>query len=133
MHTGTSTHTHYAWAKHTILEQFGVTATEVEARINYYQDPSPPKVYDGYNPWAQCYHSAFPGWRINSCTSVYYPYGPDEVWIYTQGEFQNTLNIWYIIKAEYETVPTLDRFTCTIVSGALPILWSSSCSGSINQ
>lgn len=81
------------WVKMTILEQFGVTATEVNAHLKFWESDTSHTVWGGYDPYARCYHSAFPGWTTEDCSSRYYPHGPDYVWIDVTGEFHNALNI----------------------------------------
>ncbi len=118
---------HTGWVKYTILEQFDVTATEVYARLTYTKYHG--SVGDGRSPYAYCDHSDFPGWTIESCTSSYYPHGPDEVWIDVTGEFNHTLNIEYTQYAKWWATPSEHEFRCELTEGSLPIFWRESCAG----
>ena len=123
----TSAERRAGWVKHTILEQFDVTATEVYAHLYYWQNDD--SVWGGHDPYAYCYHSAFPGWTIEDCFSVYFPYGPDYVWIEVTGEFHHTLNIDYTQYAQWYGTPYGYSYTCDLTEGALPIFWEERCVG----
>lgn len=117
------------WVKMTILEQFGVTATEVNAHLKFWEDDESHTVWGGYDPYARCYHSAFPGWTIEECSSRYFPNGPDYVWIDVSGEFHNTLNIDYAMYAKFYGTAYGFSYTCDLSEGALPIGWKEHCVG----
>lgn len=55
-------HTHKSYVKHTVLEQFGITATEVRVRMRYSQDST--RVYSPVVDYFLCYTSSFPGWTV---------------------------------------------------------------------
>ena len=84
MHSA-SEHTHTMWTKHTILEQFNVTATEVYTQINFYQNTS--AVYSPFGSDGWCYASAFPGWVINSCVGYITDGNPNYVEKETLGDY----------------------------------------------
>lgn len=134
MHAGPA-HRHTGWAKSTVLEQFGVTATEVYAEMRYWQDRT--KVYNGFGPNGWCYHSAWPGWRINGCYySEWNPNGPSEVRVAVIGDFTNNLSPPfpdYAHRARFVAVhPDFWANQCHVTRGVLPSLvrqWKLVCAG----
>ena len=115
------------WVGYTILEQFDVPATYVYAHLYYWEEDD--SVSGGHSPYAYCWHSWFPGWTIEDCSSAYYPHGPDYVWIEVEGEFQNDLNIEYTMYAQWYGTAYGYSYTCDLTEGALPIFWEEVCRG----
>lgn len=123
-------HQHEQWAKHTVLEQFGVTATEVYIRMQYYQNTTDvwgARYDDGY-----CYHSAFPGWTINSCT-YWLTSTSTHQQIDITGTFHNSLGIDYKQHAWTQAWDDNSQVRrCYFDWGSLPPLWSTDCQGGRN-
>lgn len=128
-------HRHRGWAKSTVLEQFGVTATEVYAEMRYWQDRN--KVYGGFGRDGWCYTSAWPGWRINACYySEWNPTGPSEVRVAVIGDFENNSSPPfpdYAHRARFIAVhPDFWAAQCHVTRGVLPSLlrqWKLVCAG----
>lgn len=123
-----ATHQHEQWVKYTILEQFGVTATEVYIRMQYYQNST--YTYSARYDYGRCYHSSFPGWTTKKCT-YWLTHASSYEGIDIQGWFHNSCcNIDYQQHAwtrAYNDDSAVRK--CYLDFGALPYLWSGQCAG----
>ncbi|MGH9226944.1 MAG: hypothetical protein ACRD2W_24890 [Acidimicrobiales bacterium] len=66
-------HPHWGWAQSTVLEQFGVTATEDYVEMLYYENCCgvyDPSWWDWYT-----YHSSWPGWSRTDYGGGIYTFG----------------------------------------------------------
>lgn len=53
-----------------------------------------------------CWHPSFPGWQRRQCSSSYYPWGPDQVWIDITGYFYNApTQVEYTQYAKFTATP----------------------------
>jgi hypothetical protein len=121
-------HRHTGIVKHTVLEQFDVTATELRMQVYYSQNNS--KVYNARHKSGACYHSAFPGWVILSCT--YQIHNLDNhagEWI--RGWFRHpATGTQYRQRAHWHALPQNSyAYYCRVYDGSLPPGWDSKCSG----
>lgn len=127
-------HLHRVWLKHTVLEQFDVTATETYLRVfygqgrnaqlgNYVDDPRHSKGW--------CYHSAWPGWQNPICQHI----GPNTI---SPWELKHELEAWFWNPdcCDYRHKNVIQVYgdntyktTCKIVQGELPWFWESKCKG----
>jgi len=125
-------HRHDGWAKSTVFEQFGVTATEVYSFLTYYQATTPRRYVDeGYNyENSYCYHSAFPGWSTDRCIfAVLDLTGPDDVAVKVDARFSH-LVATYSQSSRFRAVKSGDwNYSCTIYDGTLPPFWDHECKG----
>jgi hypothetical protein len=80
-HRGGSSHEHWGWAQSTVLEQFGVTATEDYVEMMYDEDCC--GVYNAsWWDW-YAYHSSFPGWNMVEYDGYIYHNEPN--WLGVEG------------------------------------------------
>ena len=126
------------WVKNTILEQFGITATEVYQSISFTGDTEPNRVENGYPSGGYCYTSAFPGWYIESCDITdYYGTGPSVVWVQAEAEFRNVQCLSSCAETAHYTqmahwfdnVNSGWGYVCTLPDGSLPVFWEMDCDG----
>lgn len=125
-----SPHSHSGWAQHTILEQFGVTASQVKITIGYTQ---------GYtsvsSPWfisGNCYHSSYPGWTTHFCYYGLTDSSPSNVY----GDIWSHMSNTWSLQADY-TIRAVFRagsdnsysYSCYFDQGSLPPAWDSRCYG----
>ena len=74
------------------------------------------------------WHSSFPGWQLRECSSSYYPWGPDQVWIDITAYFYNApTQVEYTQYAKFTAAPNGQSATCTLLTGSLPWFWSQDC------
>jgi hypothetical protein len=120
-------HYHRGWVRHTVLEQFGITTTEVYVRGQYVQQTN--RVQNMAFSNGYCYHSAFP-WSVPRCYYYITHAAPSYERIDIVGEFHHFPNIDYQQHA-YFRANSNDSWTknCYFDHGALPILWRSECVG----
>jgi hypothetical protein len=128
-------HKHNAFSKYTILEQFGVTATEVFLGWEYMQDGNavwaPANHDDSY-----CYHSGFPGWNTTLCEQQSYKMAPPGIEIVhgdIYGDFYSNFGPAYEMHSYGEATNEWNsgyKYGCDLTFGSLPPLWSNRCSGS---
>jgi hypothetical protein len=121
-------HRHHGWVKYTMLEQNGVTSTEIYIRQNYSQNNS--AVWDNSYANGYCYHSGFPGWKTIKCQywkSNSYPYW---VRIDVRGEFHHSVGHDYQQRA-YNQANRNNSFVygCYLEHGTVPWNWSGRCDG----
>lgn len=130
-------HYHEGWTKYTVLEQFGVTATETYIKMSYWQDVNRrfsgstevggANYVDGY-----CYNSGFlNGWETRDC--IAYPIHNEP---YTEqfdivGEFYYAGGYANYRQHSYAKALNDDRFEyiCYFEWGSLPNNWSQDCQG----
>lgn len=123
-------HRHNGWAKSTVFEQFGVTATEVYSYLTYYQATSPTKYVDqGYNYLnSYCLHSSFPGWSTDRCVfEVLDLTGPRDVAVKVDARFSHLLAT-YSQSSRFRATKSGDwNGTCNVYDGTLPPFWDEEC------
>lgn len=134
-------HGHQAFVKYTILEQFGVTATEVRLEWTWSQNEVAvwsPAWIDNID-LSYCGHSAFPDWDIRSCAATAYKrestgdrhYVQATIW----GDFDHLTGPSYEMAATAQQNNGLSGSSgdylieCWLSRGSLPPLWSPQCSG----
>lgn len=116
--------------KYTILEQFGVTATEVYFDSLFWEKGD--YVRKQTEPEGYCYASAFPVWTIRRCSGQYDPDGPRSIYAWGEGDFDHTTGPSYTQRARYDFVPANTpefQWSCRLTRGSLPFLWSEDCYG----
>ncbi|MCU0309761.1 MAG: hypothetical protein MUE36_02310 [Acidimicrobiales bacterium] len=132
-HNANPIHVHNAFSKSVILEQFGVTATEIFLGWEFQQSASAigNQVLHGDS---YCYHSAFPGWAITNCEYQAYKntasYGQEvkaDMW----GAFYSNFGPAYEMHTygHVSNAGNAYKFGCDLTFGSLPVLWSNVCSG----
>jgi hypothetical protein len=120
---------HRGWAKNTITEQFGVTATEVYVQMDYTRNGG--SVYNGRSPAQRDYHSHIPCWVTTNLSYTWSPYGPTYIDIYRKTHFHNSCTaIDYTITAKFYANPD-PHFRCTMPQGSIPGIWRMNCAGGI--
>jgi len=122
-------HWHWGWAQSTVLEQFGVTATEDYRETVYTEDWANvyyPQFYDGY-----CYNSGFPGWSRKACAYRLYDYTPDWVAIDGWSNWTNAFCRCDYGQYEYYQADWTGWWTygCSLYYGSLPYGWDFRCYG----
>lgn len=124
-HQSTTYHYHRGWVKHTVLEQFGVTSTEIYVRGQFVQQSnyvSGMNFLDGY-----CYHSVFP-WSVPQCYYYITHGSPSYERIDIVGEFHHFPNIDYQQHAYFRANGNYTYSkNCYFDHGALPVYWRSEC------
>ncbi|MFH1774216.1 MAG: hypothetical protein ABH874_04565 [Methanobacteriota archaeon] len=122
------------WAENRYEEQFHIDVTKTSVDMDYWDDGS--KVYNGHDAWVRTWWRSGTGWYKISSGGSYYPYGPNEVWVYGYGEFSNSLNpsyFWHKLHAEFDGYPGgLYSYACWF-EGNQPPLWHTHCSGGIRS
>jgi hypothetical protein len=119
-----------AWVKGTVLEQFGVTSTEVYQTMTYYTDyaghVSNPLGGSGY-----CYNSSFPGWSRKSCYYQLAQNGTFSVGVAVYAHWTNAF--CRCDYTQYGWVATYYNgayhYECGLTQGSLPIYWTMQCAG----
>ncbi len=131
------------YVKSTELEQFGVTATEVEMPWGWNQTGYGPEFTES-NPFPEwggyCYVSAFPGWSIDSCdNSTFYDSLSDEVGENVWGHFHNDTcpfifadqHCNYTLSGQAYDTPNIYEYWCSLI-GEVPAIWKGlHCAGNI--
>ncbi|HXF72606.1 MAG TPA: hypothetical protein VNO79_08375 [Actinomycetota bacterium] len=122
-------HTHKSWVKHTVLEQFNITATEVRVRMRYSQDST--RVYSPAIDYFPCYTSSFPGWTV--VTSFPHIVNNQSYSLSTHGhcEFHWAARLIDYYQHAYTVAFNTDfvNFGCGFLHGTLPPGWESHCVG----
>lgn len=126
-----SFHTHAGWTKNTVLEQFGITASELYIAEAYDQDTTVqrPTYANGY-----CYGSAFPiRWVILGCVGA--PYYAPGSWSGVEAHatfYHVPTNVAYDLRAANGGYQNGGGwYGCGMPAGALPPFWSNQCAGTI--
>lgn len=117
-----SLHKHYMWTKSTVLEQFGVTATEVYVIDRFWQEEEDVFAPHGLDGW--CYASAFPTWTVNDCYGDATDGDPYYQEVEGFGDYSHSLGVEYVQRAEHYYTSSGESWQCNLTEGALPILWS---------
>lgn len=123
-------HTHYPEVRHTVFEQFGVTATQTKVKSRVTQDNKPsigtPAIVS-----SQCYHSSFPTWHTMSCVTGAFKSGTGASgYAQTQisARFYHSTGVDYTMHSWYrKRASEGDTFYRGITSGSLPWFWSDHC------
>lgn len=126
-YSSATTHYHVGYVKHTILEQFGVTATETYLKVNYGQSNAQSTFGLVINGNSYCYASAFPGWTIKSCTAW-----PTNAWPwYQRGDIEGVFShavAKYTMRSYFQANGDNSLVKkCWLSSGSLPPLWGPKC------
>lgn len=117
--------------KYTILEQFGITATEQYHESLFWEKGD--RVTRHEQPVGYCYHSAFPGWTIRKCSGKYKLGPASGVWAWLEGDYHNVTGPSYNMYSRYDFVPANSpefQWQCKLTRGSLPVSWSEDCYGS---
>lgn len=120
-------HWHRQWVTHTVYEQFGVTASMLEAGMTFdmsYTDNDMENVVEDASH-QRCYVSSFPGWHTNDCT--YLTYGPGIPQADGFGHFYHTSQIEYRLYATTYSYGSTWNASCAIQEGSLPPRWYDWC------
>jgi hypothetical protein len=121
-------HTHDGHTQYTILEQFGVTATQIYEHFGWKQPKnsgvSSGDFLDGY-----CYHSSFPGWNIRDCTVGSTLAGKGDLSTSMRGDFDNFFGPSYTMTTQGGTKNQGKNVvaSCVLTRGSLPVGWSGQC------
>lgn len=122
------------WAENRYEEQFHIDVTKTSVDMDYWDDGS--KVYNGHDAWVRTWWRSGTGWYKISDGGSYYPYGPDEVWVYGYGEFSNSLDpdyFWHKLHTEFDGYPGgLYSYACWF-EGNQPPGWHTHCNGGIRS
>lgn len=120
--------------KYTVLEQFGITSSEVFTSISYHQDLSSRDLDQAKSAVEYCYDSPFPGWHTVSCRKDLTGGGPDIVSIDIWGEFDMPgPGPYFEQHAQYKAwrgSPEPYEVTCELTKGSLPQTWETECRAS---
>lgn len=123
-------HTHYPRIRHTVFEQFGVTATQTDVTYRVTQD-NQPSIGTPVVTAANCSHSSFPFWITTQCSPVAWKVGSGATGYATGGmisSFIHTTGPNYDMVSYYnKRASEGGTFLCTINSGSLPYFWSDHC------
>lgn len=128
-----NTHNHRGWVKHTILEQFGVTATETYLEATYSESDSQSTFNMAVDyPASRCYHSAFPVWTLNSCTAWTTNGWPWAQAADIEGKFSHTTQVKYTMRSYFQANGDGARvYSCWLSSGSLPPFWKPKCTSGL--
>lgn len=124
------THGHTGYVQYTILEQFGVTATQLRQDYGYSQYWS--GMWGVYDAGGNCYHSAFPTWTTNWCANAFDMFGgaSNGPRAMISGDFDHTTGPSYTMYAEgWASASGPGGAYCRLDRGSLPPLWSGHCYG----
>ena len=77
------------WSKAELNDIFHVDLISTYAEMKWCDNGS--SVSDGHDSVAWCDNFSQTGWVIDSCSAVWSPSGPSNVWIQTTGDFHNDL------------------------------------------
>lgn len=124
----------------TVLEQFGVTASEQFTQLRYNQGKSGSYgISKANNTGGYCYGSAFPyEWQIDYCYGYFTDSSPSQVYKKGQGKYEHIPSVVrYTLRAECWGKNTNSAgwpypawtYRCTLVSGTLPPAWRAKCAG----
>lgn len=120
--------------KYTILEQFGVTATELYHQQYFFRKANCDcRVWARTPPTGYYYHSSFPGWAATPCPGgcEYSPSGPSRIWVDGDAHFQNALppRPNYTQYARWDAYASGTPFTydCRLTQGSVPPSWDEHC------
>lgn len=123
-------HIHFTKVRHTVFEQFGVTATQTTVEGKYQQN-SNPYVNFPQLVWNECYKSSFPTWTVHSCTPAVYKVGSGptgRIVSQIEGDYSHTLGMSYVMFSDYwGEASEGDTYLCELRRGALPYFWSDHC------
>lgn len=135
-------HYHEGFVKHTVFEQFHVTATEVRIVMGYTQDtdtrfPGSREVAGGKfddtpDSNSYCYDSGFAnGWEQRRCAYYLLHGAPYTEEIDIEGEFYYKGGIAHYQQHAFFKALNDDRveYNCYFDFGSLPINWTSECYG----
>lgn len=123
-----TTHTHTGSVKHTILEQFNVTATETFLKTTYKQSDSQSTFNMTVHGDSRCYASAFPVWTISSCSAWVTNAWPWFQQADIEGKFSHTTQVKYTMRSYFRALGdnTVAR-SCWLSSGSMPPFWEAKC------
>lgn len=133
----------YLWVgatKMTVLEQFGVTASEQFTQVRYNQAKGGTyAISKAQNTGGYCYGSHFPyEWQIDYCYGYFTDNAPSEVYKKGQGKYEHIPSaVKYTLRAEYwgknmnsaGWYSAAWSYKCTLVAGTLPPAWRTKCEG----
>ncbi len=125
-------HRHWTSVKHTIQEQFGVTATETFVEGTMIQTSAPDVTSQSLSAH-YCYNSSFPTWTNHGCTPAVTKFPSrdgrgtrikSEIW----GDYSHSTGADYVMHSWYNKFANEgDTFQCQLDRGALPWAWDNRC------
>ena len=124
------THSHSGYVQYTILEQFGVTATQLRQDYGYSQYWS--GMWGVYDAGGSCYHSAFPTWTLNYCANAFDMLGgvDGDPRAMIEGDYDHSTGVSYTMYAEgWADWQGPGWNYCRLNRGSLPPFWSGDCYG----